>query len=70
VQEITIAFFWLKNKKFTKERVTRDELPEIWNEFLPRVEKYQHAHNVTEFKPRSGWACGYCPVTTCPHYKE
>ncbi len=69
LQRIVLAYFWLKNKKITKEVMTRDEMPEVWSTLLPRIQRYQDAHAALSVPPKPSWLCGYCPLTNCPHWE-
>ena len=70
VQKVTTSFVWLKENTTTKEVFTRDQLPEIWQEFLPRVQRLEIAYrdNKWEAKP-SGLCREWCPVgkALCEH---
>lgn len=66
VEKVTTGFIWLKDNKIDKETFTRDQVPEIWQEFLSRVRRMEIAHedNKWEAKP-SGLCKAWCPVTSC-----
>lgn len=49
---------------------TRDTLPDVWSDLLPRVAKMEKAYNECEFPASEGPLCGWCPVNTCIHWKE
>ena len=71
VNEVTTAFVWLKEKKVDKETFTRDDIPKIWNEFLPRVAKLEHAYEADKWPVRPSGLCnGWCPVKSCTYYKD
>jgi hypothetical protein len=63
VNEVRTGFIWLKDDKMTTETYTRDQLPEIWQEFVPRVKRlgYAYEENKWEAKP-SGLCRAWCPV--------
>ena len=64
------TFVWLKDGTTTDEVVTRDDLPAIWQEFLPRVERMEHARQTDDFPARPSGLCrSWCPVgkTNCEH---
>ena len=71
VDTIHAAYVWTKTKKKTPLTLTREMLPAIWNNLMPRVKRYQVAHATTEFPARPSGLCKrYCPVTGCPHNGE
>lgn len=68
VEVIDNTFVWLKEGKISPpERFTRDDIPAIWQEFMPRVQRLEQAlaENKWPKKP-SGLCNNYCPV---PHAK-
>ena len=67
LQKIVLAYLWTKNKKITKQVMTRDEMPGVWNALLPRIQRYQDAHVSLEFPPKPGYLCRYCPLKGCPY---
>jgi len=71
VEEVTTAFIWLKEKRVDKETFTRDDIPKIWNEFLPRVIKLEKAYETEKWPVRPSGLCnGWCPVKSCTYYKD
>jgi CRISPR/Cas system-associated exonuclease Cas4 (RecB family) len=71
IQEISMAYLWLQTKTVTKLKMTQPEAVEFWGEILPRVAKYQDAHDKNEFPPRPCFLCrGWCPVKTCEFHES
>ncbi|MFI5397635.1 MAG: PD-(D/E)XK nuclease family protein [Candidatus Binatia bacterium] len=69
LQRIMLAYFWTKTKKITKEVLTREQMPGVWSELIPRIQRYHNAHVNHDFPPRQSWLCGYCPVNSCPYWE-
>lgn len=70
VDKVTTAFIWLANGTVTQETYTRDQIPEIWNEFHPRVQRLEHALSTGMFPPKPSGLCReWCPVPKrlCEH---
>ena len=62
------AYYWAKDKQVRKDRLTRDQIPEIWNSLLPRVEVMEDAYKTTDYPARPSGLCKrHCPVRSCPH---
>lgn len=63
IDKVTTGFIWLKSGEFDKEVFTRDQLPEIWNEFMPRLQRLAHSYEDNKWiaKP-SGLCREWCPV--------
>lgn len=69
IMTIQAAYYWAKSKKFTKTTVTRYDIPNVWNEFLPRVNKMKEAYRDEEFPARPCFLCrNHCQVTGCEHH--
>lgn len=69
VQEVTTAFIWLKTGEITSEKFTRDDIPGIWQGFIPRVHRMKFAFDNDQFPAKPSGLCRrWCPVTTCEHH--
>jgi hypothetical protein len=63
VDEVVTGFIWLKDRQFDKEKFTREQLPEIWNEFLPRLNRLALAYDQDKWLPKPSGLCrSWCPV--------
>lgn len=70
VNEVRTGFIWLKDDKLTTETYKREQLPEIWQEFLPRVKRLEHAYNDSKWEKKPSGLCrDWCPVgkRLCEH---
>lgn len=57
------AFIKLHHNKITSEVYTRDEVPGIWQEFQPRVARYELAFTEAKWPPKPSGLCkNWCPV--------
>ena len=68
IETVDSAFIWLKDKKVSRETVTRETVPAVWQDIMPVVRKLEHAYdkNVWPAKP-SGLCREWCPVLKCEH---
>ena len=49
----------------------REDMPELWSELLPRVERYNKAFDADEFPAKQNYLCKrYCPVKQCKWHGE
>jgi len=63
VDKIVCGFIWLKVGKFDKEVYTRDQMAEIWSEFLPRTERLEIAFRDDKWPAKPSGLCrNWCPV--------
>lgn len=66
VQNVRVDYLWTEYNDTTHENYSREQMPELMAELLPRVTKLEEAHRTNEFPPRPCGLCkDYCPVTTC-----
>lgn len=64
LESVHTTFVWLKEKKLDKDVFTREQKGDLWNEFLPRVARLEHAHATNTWHPKPSGLCGkWCPVT-------
>lgn len=63
VDEVVTGFIWLKEGKFDKELYKREQLPEIWSEFLPRLSRVARSYDEDKWKKNPSGLCrNWCPV--------
>jgi predicted RecB family nuclease len=70
IDTIATGFLWLKTGGITSETYTRDDIPTIWQEFEPRVQRLERALIDNKFPPRPSGLCRkWCPVgrALCEH---
>lgn len=71
VKTVFTRFVWLRDRTQTRDQMDRSEVPVFWQQFLPAVRKIEHAYETDKWPARPSWLCnGWCPVTTCVHWKE
>ena len=70
VEDVTMRYVWLLNGgKTTTFKMSRKDIPAVWNELAPRLKRYQHAHAHDDFPANPSGLCRkYCPITTCPYH--
>jgi hypothetical protein len=68
VKRVKLVYLWIKNNMPTHEYMTREEIPNVWSELLPRINRYQEAFQKLEFPARQGRHCKWCVVKTCPYW--
>lgn len=66
IEKVTVAFIWLNDGGLTVDKFVRDDAVGIWQGFLPRVNRLQHAMDTNTWpKNPSGLCKKHCPVTSC-----
>lgn len=70
---IRTGFIWLKGDgKPTVGTYTRDDVAEIWEDFMPRVSRMERKIKDGTYHPKPSGLCGWCPVgpQLCEHWRE
>ena len=72
-QRIRTGYIWLAHDQLTRRDFDRDELPTIWQEFIPRVQRMENAQAKNDWPARPSGLCRtWCPVgkANCSHCGE
>lgn len=71
IQTVNVAYLWTEAKgQLTRPDApySRSDITDLWNELLPRVNKFQQAFKATDYPARPSGLCkSWCPVHKCPH---
>jgi len=72
IDTVDTGFVWLKENKIDKETFTREQLPELWQEFIPRVERLNLAFEHDRWPAKPSGLCSWCPVgkDKCEFWKQ
>lgn len=63
IDRVVTGFIWLKEKKFDRDEFHREQLPEMWSDFMPRVDRLSRAYEEDKWVPRPSGLCkNWCPV--------
>lgn len=63
IKTVKTGFVWLKENTIDKEEFTREQIGEIWGEFLPRVARLNQAFETGRWQPKPSGLCrSWCPV--------
>jgi len=63
LEVVSTGFIWLKEGKVDQQKFGRDQIPTIWQQFVPRVARLERAYNDNKFPPKPSGLCGrWCPV--------
>ena len=66
VQTIGVVYAWVKERRTTVRTFHRSDVPTIWQEFLPRVRRMEHAFETKDFPPKPSGLCRkHCQVKSC-----
>lgn len=67
IQTIKTAYVFVKHNKVEPFDFVRAQLPDLWNAFLPDVNKLVQAKVRDEWPKTPNPLCGWCPVASCQH---
>ena len=63
VETVKTGFVWLAYNRIDSSEFSRQDVPLIWDSFLPRVNRLNQAMKTNEFLPRPSGLCkNWCPV--------
>ncbi len=66
LKKVHTAYVWLKARAIDRKSYTRDDVPELWQRWLPIVRRLEDAYATGEWLPSPSGLCrGYCPVADC-----
>ena len=68
ITEFRLAYYWTKEKKLTHKKLEAVDLPEVWNKFLPRVQRLQNSFDKDSWPTKYNGLCrNWCGYKECPH---
>ncbi len=62
LKSVTTQFIWTKDGAEDSEVFEADCAPDIWAEFIPRVERMQEANRTNNWPKTPNRLCGWCPL--------
>ena len=69
VTEVDTAFEWVATNERDEETFKRYEIPKMWAEILPKLQKYASYFHQGIFPPKPSGLCrAHCPVNTCEYW--
>ncbi len=67
---INVQFYWTQTQTTTGDQYSREQIPKLWEEFIPHLKQYREAFRTDVWQPRPSGLCnGWCPVTSCQFWK-
>lgn len=67
VNTVRSAYMFIHHNATVPYTFTRQQVPDIWGNFLPRVKRLTLAVKTDEWPATPNPLCRFCPVKTCPH---
>jgi len=72
LDKVITGFIWLQTGQVEPETYTREDAPDIWQAFAPRVTRFEKAWESETYPKRPSGLCrGFCPAgkTNCEHWE-
>lgn len=70
VQHVKAGLLFVAHDMFIPEEYDRSMIDKLWSVFTPDLERLRSAHESGVWNPNPTGLCGWCPVTTCEHYRR
>lgn len=69
IQTAVTSYRWVAEGSTDTETFVRSQIPDLWNEILPKLDRYKRAFHSGIFPANpSGLCAKYCPVNTCEYF--
>lgn len=63
LETVKTGYIWLAHDKVTTQEFKKDDVPGIWQEFLPRIQRMEKAQDDDKWLPNPSGLCkSWCPV--------
>lgn len=63
LETVKTGYIWLAHDKVTTQEFKKDDVPGIWQEFLPRIQRMEKAQDDDKWLPNPSGLCkAWCPV--------
>lgn len=70
VETVRAEYYWTQTRTTNGETYAREQIPALWQEFVPALRQYAQAFREDIWQPRPSGLCnGWCAVTKCEHWK-
>ena len=70
IDTFILVYAWLKDNEFDRETIIKDQLKQVWLDFMPRAAEIDKADKTGDWPLNATPLCGFCPVTSCPEWYE
>lgn len=70
VQHINAALLFIVKESFLEEEYKREDIDKLWGYFDGDLTRLSNSYFTDMWNPNKTPLCGWCPVTTCEHYKD
>lgn len=67
IENVTTNYYYALHDRWEPGFVRREDIPTVWNKFLPDVNKLAQAKQQDNWPKTPSPLCGWCPVQTCHH---
>lgn len=65
LRRVKAALLFVMHEHFIPVEYTREEIPAMWEAFLPTISRIAHSHHNDKWPANPTGLCGWCPVISC-----
>ncbi len=65
IRSVSSALVFIVKGSMVKQKMSRDDAEEAWQDYRARVAKLEAAHEYNVWNPSQSPLCGWCPVRDC-----
>jgi hypothetical protein len=70
VQSVKAGLMFVLHNNFIAEEYTRDQQDKLWDSFKGDIERLKMSYETDMWQKNPTPLCGWCPVSTCEHYRD
>ncbi len=71
IQLFKTLLVWVAENKVDPKNYALSNIVQVWANIIPRANAIEQARNTVVYEARPSGLChGYCPVKSCPHFRE
>jgi len=69
IETCVTTYHWIAEGTQDRETFVRSQIPDLWKELLPKLDRYARAFRIGVFPANPSGLCKrHCPVTSCEHH--
>jgi hypothetical protein len=70
IHTVKVEYYWTQTRATSGETYFREQLPQLWDFYLPKLRRWADAHLTETFPPKKSGLCrGWCPVKDCEFWE-
>ena len=70
IELVKAAYVWTSNRKVSPTHLHRDDIMEVWANYLPIINEIEEATEASEFPAKPSPLCAWCSITKCSYHPK